>query len=296
MKRLRLAALLAALPFVLGGNCQMTGAPAGSSAMSIDTDGDGLSDAFELMIFTSSTNADTDGDGLSDGDEVLIYHTDPSHTDTDLDWLSDYKEVIEVGTDPNSPDTDLDGLDDGLELDPNFASDPLNPDTDGDTILDGDEVAFGLDLLLPNTLGLVTELYCSDFIGVSVTGIKGVYLRGQIISDFPLGFFYGDVVALNAPIPGNRTGAVVANLRTKQHGYFGYEGDLEIGGGLITGATPESGSIRIFLTSGFSFLVNTFYVNETADWFVGDAVEIIDRGFALEMLNTNACEVVLVLP
>ena len=35
-----------------------------------DTDGDGLSDIYEGLIGTNSSNVDTDGDGLNDGDEV----------------------------------------------------------------------------------------------------------------------------------------------------------------------------------------------------------------------------------
>jgi hypothetical protein len=42
-----------------------------------DSDGDGLTDAFELLVsHTDPHNPDTDGDGISDSDEVLN-HTDP---------------------------------------------------------------------------------------------------------------------------------------------------------------------------------------------------------------------------
>ena len=40
-------------------------------------DQDGLSVALEFMYHTDPTKADTDGDGLSDGDEILIYGTNP---------------------------------------------------------------------------------------------------------------------------------------------------------------------------------------------------------------------------
>lgn len=275
----------------------MSGAPAGSSAMSIDTDGDGLSDAFELMILTNSTNPDTDGDGLSDGEEVLIYFTDPIFADTDLDRLSDYDEVFVYGTNPLLLDTDNDGLTDGLELDPLFGSNPLARDTDGDTLIDGDEVSLGLDLLFPNPIGVVTEIFCYDFIAVDVGGIEGVYERGLILNGgFSFGFLPFDLVALAQPLPGDRTGSVRANLRTGETGFFDYNGDSAVGGGFITGSAPTTLSIRIFLSSGFSFVVNLFDQSETYDWFVGDYAEIVDRGFSLEMVNADACEAVLVSP
>lgn len=46
---------------------------------------------------------DTDGDGLSDEAELLIYHTDPDNPDTDGDGHSDGEEVL-AGTDPLRPD------------------------------------------------------------------------------------------------------------------------------------------------------------------------------------------------
>lgn len=60
----------------------------------IDTDRDGLSDEFELSIGTDPFNPDTDGDGLTDGDEVLIWKTDPLNRDTDADGYLDGEEVM----------------------------------------------------------------------------------------------------------------------------------------------------------------------------------------------------------
>ncbi|MEO2151382.1 MAG: calcium-binding protein, partial [Thermococcus sp.] len=66
----------------------------------VDTDGDGLSDAFELaynetyfgiVYHLSPTNPDTDGDGLKDGDEFLV-GTSPLLKDTDGDGLWDGEE------------------------------------------------------------------------------------------------------------------------------------------------------------------------------------------------------------
>lgn len=105
-----------------------------------DTDCDGLSDAEEAKLGSSSTNADTDGDGLPDGLEVGVTtnpdpacksfvpdsdpatRTDPLRVDTDCDGLKDGDEdkghngKVDSGeTDPNKRDTDGDGLTDGVE-------------------------------------------------------------------------------------------------------------------------------------------------------------------------------------
>ena len=57
-----------------------------------DTDGDGLKDYQEPIIYnTSRLSADTDGDRFSDGDEVNIHGTDPndpdSHPSLAMPWL-----------------------------------------------------------------------------------------------------------------------------------------------------------------------------------------------------------------
>ena len=80
-----------------------------------DLDGDGLFDAFELLVLGTSTNAvDTDLDGLADAEELAL-GTDPLDPDTDGDGLFDFEEVRSLGTDPCNPDTDGDGLSDAEE-------------------------------------------------------------------------------------------------------------------------------------------------------------------------------------
>ncbi len=64
-----------------------------------DGDGDGLSDAQEIVRGTSSTNPDTDGDGLSDGEEVAVYGTDPAKSDSDGDLVPDGSEKA-IGMNP----------------------------------------------------------------------------------------------------------------------------------------------------------------------------------------------------
>ena len=85
-----------------------------------DEDGDGLTDADEVLIFeTDPCNPDSDGDGLDDSVEVAGC-TAPQKLDTDGDTLSDSDELTN-GTDPCNPDSDGDGCNDNLD------TEPLNP-------------------------------------------------------------------------------------------------------------------------------------------------------------------------
>ena len=58
-----------------------------------DTDADGLDDTTEQAAGTDPSHWDTDGDGLSDGDEIVIWETDPLDPDTDGDTYEDGEEV-----------------------------------------------------------------------------------------------------------------------------------------------------------------------------------------------------------
>ena len=159
----------------------------GAGVTDPDSDGDGLTDAFEKLAGTDPDKMDTDGDGLSDGQEAAVLHTDPLAADTDGDDLSDAQE-LSMGTDPGKlvgvggvvgsgrfaenvrngvTDTDGDGLsdyveklagtnaeladsdDDGLtdSQESSLGTDPLKADTDGDGILDGAELGAGTDPL-----------------------------------------------------------------------------------------------------------------------------------------------------
>ena len=121
----------------------------------LDSDSDGLPDYYEDILGTDKNNPDTDGDGLTDGYEVFYLGTDPLKADSDdngvndgdedpdNDGLSNLKEC-ELGTDPNNSDTDGDGLTDGAEVNIH-KTDPLKYDTDEDGISDGDEIALELD-------------------------------------------------------------------------------------------------------------------------------------------------------
>ena len=107
-------------------------------ATQADTDGDGLSDAYEAWTLgTDPANPDTDGDGLQDGVE-LILGTDPLGADTDGDGLCDGDGLTNAdecayGTDPRNKDTDGDGTGDAVEIaqcsDPSDASDAGRPNS-----------------------------------------------------------------------------------------------------------------------------------------------------------------------
>lgn len=126
-----------------------------------DTDGDGLTDPFELYYGTDVNNIDTDGDGLNDYYEIISIGTDPLKKDTDGDGVTDDLEDADSdkltnieeynkGTNPIYNDTDHDSLSDYDEIYV-YGTDPLNPDTDGDGVTDGDEVSIGSDPLTAET-------------------------------------------------------------------------------------------------------------------------------------------------
>ncbi|MFO8150798.1 MAG: binary toxin-like calcium binding domain-containing protein [Trueperaceae bacterium] len=87
-----------------------------SDPFTVDTDGDGLTDAEERQYGTDPRNADSDGDGISDFDELNLYYSEPTMEDTDGDGLPDGLEVDFFGTSPLLADTDGDQFDDAYEV------------------------------------------------------------------------------------------------------------------------------------------------------------------------------------
>ncbi len=79
---------------------------------------------FVFILSSPAMAADTDGDGMSDEWEIehgLIVGQDDSNQDPDADGLTNLEEY-ESGTDPNDPDTDSDGVNDAAET--RLGSDP----------------------------------------------------------------------------------------------------------------------------------------------------------------------------
>ncbi|MDJ1420789.1 MAG: VWA domain-containing protein [Candidatus Methanoperedens sp.] len=169
----------------------------GADPFKEDTDGDGLTDYFELMklgLLTDIRSVDSDSNGIPDAEEdpdndgltnlkEQTLGTDPLVSDTDKDSLPDGFEVS-IGTNPLLKDTDNDGLDDDSEL--RLGTDPLNPDTDGDGILDGDEA--------------YTSVKTHDTLDVrvSITG-KGDLARNLKIYNVASGYL-NNVSALVSPV------------------------------------------------------------------------------------------------
>ena len=144
---------------------------------SVDTDEDGMPDAYEtahgLDPEVDDSEGDLDGDGISNFDE-FENGTLPEEKDSDGDGLEDPVETgtgtwvstQDTGTNPSKSDTDGDGLQDGVEtntgsdpLDPSkfisatdTGTDPHNKDTDGDGASDGLEVEGGTNPLDPSTV------------------------------------------------------------------------------------------------------------------------------------------------
>ncbi len=106
-----------------------TSAPRGVGTLlgidpSVDTDGDGLTDAKEALLGTDPNNPDTDGDLVSDGDEAngftyngQLWVTDPNHVDTNRDGLVDGVEWNNADLFHPTWDLDGDGVPDLFDLD-----------------------------------------------------------------------------------------------------------------------------------------------------------------------------------
>ena len=120
-----------------------------SDPLSDDGDGDGLTDVQEYALGTNPKLADSDGDLLPDGWEIM-YELDPLSSEGDSGRLGDVDNdglanLLEYrnDTNPRLADTDDDGLSDSEEL--SLGTNPIIADTDGDGLDDMDEIVFGTD-------------------------------------------------------------------------------------------------------------------------------------------------------
>lgn len=88
--RLKLQQLLAVCLVAMSAVVFATAALRPVHAESIDTDGDGLTDADETDVYgTDPDDPDTDGDRIWDGDEIRMFGSDPLDTDSDGDAMPD---------------------------------------------------------------------------------------------------------------------------------------------------------------------------------------------------------------
>ncbi len=137
-----------------------------------DTDGDGLSDAWETQYFgagnlSQTASGDPDNDGLTNIQEQTA-GTNPTVPDTDNDGLSDGQEVLTYLTNPTLTDTDGDGLSDGNEVNVR-GTNPKLADTDGDSFTDGEEVTAGTNPLLASSHPppAVLNVHLNEFVSES---------------------------------------------------------------------------------------------------------------------------------
>jgi len=267
----------------------------GTDPFVADTDGDGLADGDEIVFGSNPLVSDSDHDGLNDFDE-WVFGTNPNFSDSDFDLIPDGEEVHVHNTDPLKKDTDGDTLTDWVELQNPFHTDPTNPDTDGDGFLDGEEIDLALQPLEFNPSGNIVDVYCDDYVLAQSGSVIGIFKVSQIFGGFSSGFRPGDPIAFLAEgIPGTPIGPIRANLRTLETGFAFWQGQRsQTEQGTITDAVETFQSIRIFLSSGRSFEVSVFDIDESLDWRIGDDIQFINTGFGTKALNVDLCEVVLV--
>jgi len=146
-----------------------------------DSDGDGLSDSYEILIGTDPTKKDTDGDGFSDLLEDRLRNAgfdplDPADADCQVTPADDYNrrdddgdgllncEERFIGSAARLVDTDADGLPDGLEN--LFNTNPVDiddlSDLDHDGSKNGFEVRVHADPVAPDVGNLSTFGYRYD--------------------------------------------------------------------------------------------------------------------------------------
>ncbi|MFO1499272.1 MAG: binary toxin-like calcium binding domain-containing protein [Verrucomicrobiota bacterium] len=143
---------------------QAYGLAVGTNDSTVDADNDGLTNLEEFNTTTIPSNPDTDGDGLKDGAEVKTHLTKPGVADTDGDGVSDGIEVNQTKTDPLATDSDQDGLSDGTEVN-SLHTNPTAADTDGDSFSDSVEVAQGSDPLSPTSIPANVALFGHGLMG-----------------------------------------------------------------------------------------------------------------------------------
>jgi len=151
----------------------------GANPFVADTDGDGLSDEFELTrlgLTTNVTSADSDNNGITDANE-----------DADSDGLTNLVEQTH-GTDPLVADSDGDSLTDADEI--NRGTNPVSKDTDNDALDDDSEVRLNTNSLNAYSVGpgtmdgnrtfTSTRQFFGSSLELSVTGIGDAVRRASI--------------------------------------------------------------------------------------------------------------------
>ena len=147
-----------------------------------DTDGDGLSDAYEIQTHSNPLAVDSDNDGLSDLEEVRN-QTDPNSADSDGDGLYDCQEIFHqvtvVGDSTaraacGEPGTwsggwhVVYGTANGGPLTTRVTPDPMQVDTDGDGLTDAQEMTYGYN---PNAVSALNVLSLRSELNELASGV-----------------------------------------------------------------------------------------------------------------------------
>ena len=160
----------------------------------IDSDGDGIPDDWEIVMGLDPLNSHTGGSTLADGEK-----------DYDHDGLTNAQEFI-IGTNPmvadtngngildGNEDSDADGLTDAQEF--KYGTNPFSPDTDGDGLDDATEVFEGTDPLVKNGRRILISSAPVTFINVSAAADPLPSGTQLAVSSLPVTFVNAqDVIA-----------------------------------------------------------------------------------------------------
>ncbi len=125
---------------------------AGTDPQSTDSDHDGVNDNLDAWPVKRAYSLDTDSDGLPDAYEMVNapldkYYPSDASADFDGDTLTNLQEFTK-GSNPNNPNTDDDGLPDNIDKWPANAA--YTYDNDNDELPDAWEAQYGLNSSYPN--------------------------------------------------------------------------------------------------------------------------------------------------
>jgi len=159
---------------------------------SIDSDGDGMYDSWEIQHFGNLSQSDTDDfddDGIINWGEYLA-HLDPENADQDGDGLEDGNEEVRI-----------------------YLTDPTNSDTDGDHSPDGDEMIAGTIATDP-----ASYFYVSDIRPLSGGGCEIVFetVPGRFYSVYYCPQIGGGWPLLVSDVSGN--GALMSIVDSEDEG------------------------------------------------------------------------------
>ena len=131
--------------------------PITATAISIDTDGDGIYDSIDNAPYVYNPDQlDSDGDGIGDVADNAPFVANPDQLDCDGDGIGDVADNAPFVANPDQLDSDGDGIGDVADNAP-FVANPDQLDSDGDGIGDVADAtplgSFEVNSLIYSTLG-----------------------------------------------------------------------------------------------------------------------------------------------